>query len=92
MPVVLDNIQFYHGPLKPAKSPYFAFNSKKVSNSNTLLSGEQPTFSNEPVSSATDDSTMVPTSFLPPAANTEDATHQHAVASLNLFDLELARP
>lgn len=92
MPVILDNIQFYHGPSKPAKPPYFAFNSKKVSNSNTLPSGEQPAFTNEPVSSGTDDSTMVPTSFLLPAASAEDTTHQHAVGSPNLFDLELARP
>lgn len=90
--MILDNIQFYHGPSKPAKLPYFAFNSKKVFNSNTLLSGEQPAFTNKPVSLATDDSTMVPTGFLPPAANAEDATHQHAVGSPNLFDLELARP
>ncbi|KAJ6070559.1 hypothetical protein N7467_011878 [Penicillium canescens] len=91
MPVILDNIHFYHGPSKPAKPPYFAFNSNQKG-SNTLLSGEQPLFSNEPVSSAIDDSTMVPPCFLPPAANAEDTTNQHAVGSPNLFDLELARP
>ncbi|KAJ5456036.1 uncharacterized protein N7458_004300 [Penicillium daleae] len=93
MPVLLDNIQFYNGPSKPAKPPYFAFDSKKDSkDSNTLLSSEQLAFSNEPVSSATDDSTIVPTDFLPPAANAEEyTTHQHAVGSPTLFDLELAR-
>lgn len=93
MPVLLDNIQFYHGPSKPAKPPYFAFNSKKDSNgSNTLPSGEQYAFSNKPVSSATDDSTMVATGFFPPAASAEEyTTHQHGVGPPNLFDLELAR-
>lgn len=93
MSVLLDNIQFYHGPSKPAKPPYFAFNSKKGSNgSNALLSREQPAFSTKPVSSATGDSTMVPTGFLPPAAYAEEYTaHQHGVGSPNLFDLELAR-
>jgi hypothetical protein len=90
MPVILDNIHFYHGPSKPAKPPYFAFNSNQKG-SNTLLSGEQPSFSNELVNSATDDSTMVPTCFLPPAANAEDTTNQHAIGSPNLFDFELAR-
>ncbi|KAJ5477737.1 hypothetical protein N7530_003246 [Penicillium desertorum] len=91
MPVILDNIHFYHGPSKPAKPPYFAFNSNQKG-SNTLLSGEQPSFSNEAVSSATEDySAMVPPCFLPPAGNAENTTNQHAAGSPNLFDLELAR-
>ncbi|KAL4766731.1 hypothetical protein BDW60DRAFT_212666 [Aspergillus nidulans var. acristatus] len=90
MPVILDNIQFYHGPSKPEKPPYFAFNSKEKG-SNTLLSGEQPPFSNEQVSSAADDPTIVPTCFIPPAAKAEDVTHQHAVGSPNFFDFELSR-
>jgi hypothetical protein len=90
MPVILDNIQFYHGPSKPENPPYFAFNSKEKG-SNTLLSGEQPPFSNEQVSSAADDPTIVPTCFIPPAAKAEDVTHQHAVGSPNFFDFELSR-
>lgn len=90
MPVTLDNIQFYYGPSKPAKPPYFAFNSNK-NGSNTMPSGEQPAFFDEPVSSPTDSSTMAPTCLLSLAADAEDTTHQHGVGSPNLFDFELAR-
>lgn len=89
MPVILDNIQFYHGPSKPTKPPYFAFNSNQIS-SNTMVSGGQTPFT-EPVSSPRDDSTIATACFLPPAANAVDMTHQHAVGSPNLFDFELAR-
>ncbi|KAJ5461056.1 uncharacterized protein N7458_002608 [Penicillium daleae] len=93
MPVLLDNIQFYHGPSKAAKRPSFAFNSNQKGSEgfNTLLSGEQAAFSDEPAYLATDASTIVPTGFVPPAANAENTTHQHAVGSPNLFDIELAR-
>jgi hypothetical protein len=91
MPVILDNIQFYHSPSKSAKPRYLAFNSNQKG-SDALLSGERPLFSNEPVSSATDDSKIVPTCFLPPAAaNAENITRRHTVGPPNLFDFELAR-
>lgn len=90
MPVTLDNIQFYHGPSKPEKLPHFAFNSNQ-NGSNTMPSGEQPAFSDEPVCSPTDDSTIAATCFLAPAADAEDTTHQHAFGPPNLFDFELAR-
>lgn len=90
MPVTLDNIQFYHGPSKPAKRPYLAFNSNQ-SDSNARSSSERLSFFDEAVPSLTDISTMAPTCFLSPDANADDTTHQHAVRSPNLFDFELTR-
>ncbi|KAI2785625.1 hypothetical protein POX_h09381 [Penicillium oxalicum] len=93
MPVLLDNIQFYHGPSKPAKPPYLALNSsqKGSKGSNALLPDEQPAFSIGCVSSATDDLAVVPMGFDHPATSTEDITDQHEIGSSNIFDLELAR-
>lgn len=75
MPVLLDNIQFYHGPSKPVNRPHFAFNSSQKGStaSNTSPSGEQPALFNEAASSATEVPTAVPTAgFFSPAANTEE--------------------
>lgn len=89
MAVNLDNIQFYHGPSRPARPPYFAFNSNK-SASNTMLSGKEAIFLYVLDPSVADDSIIIPNCFLPLSANADDTTHQDVVGSPNLFDIELA--
>lgn len=78
MSLTLDNIQFYHGPSKPAKKPNFAFNSKKHG------SGTMPSFHLPAITNGSIDD------FLP-ATHLEGTIEQQTAHPSNLFDLEIAK-
>ncbi|KAJ5712947.1 uncharacterized protein N7483_010128 [Penicillium malachiteum] len=84
MAVTLDNIQFYHGPSKPTKRPYYTFNSNDDGNG-TMPSVCPPAIEERTIFLATDHHNFLP------ATHSEETMNQHTVQSSNIFDLELAK-